>query len=108
MIRSQGESNAEYIQSLVPQADVVKAFNTIGAEVMAAASDFKNPPAFMIAGGSLHTRSKIAILARRVDFRPLDLGNLAKARYLEAVAMLWISLGERIDAEKICIWCGIP
>ena len=85
------DSQGERIQRLVPQAKVVKAFNTIGFQVMA------NP---RLAGGrsalltvaSDHADAKRAVieLASGLGFEAVDFGPLANARYTEPLAMVWI------------------
>jgi NADPH-dependent F420 reductase len=91
----EGGSGAELIQSLVPEALVVKAFNTVLASRMA------NPvvDGIQLDGfyASDHESAKAAVvkLVEAVGLRPLDAGGLIMARTLEAMALLNISLNIR-------------
>jgi predicted dinucleotide-binding enzyme len=95
-------SNGEYIQALVPDANVVKAFNTVGREVMARANEYKTiRPVLPVAANNAVARSVVKNLAEELGFRPLDMGSIKKAKYMESMAMMWISLGNGIDAEHL-------
>ena len=82
-------SAAEEIQKRLPEAQVVKAFNTI----FAANQANPNPEidAF-VAGDDVEAKNRVVELARSVGFTPLDVGNLASARYLEGMAYVNIGL----------------
>jgi len=71
-------------------ARVVKAFNTIGAEVMAAADRFDPPPVLFLAGDDGDAKETVALLAAELGFDPIDAGPLRRARHLEHLAVLWI------------------
>lgn len=89
-----GEENsaAEEINRLLPDADVVKAFNTIFADVMAQrAMDGQNITAF-IAGDNDEAKQMVIDLASNIGYAPLDTGSLSTARYLESLAHLNIQL----------------
>jgi 8-hydroxy-5-deazaflavin:NADPH oxidoreductase len=86
------ESTAEVLQSRLPQARVVKAFNT------AFASRQANPVIDgiaidgYIAGDDPGAKKAVSELARSIGFRPVDVGPLLMARTLEAMAWLNINL----------------
>jgi len=88
----EGGSGAELIQSLAPEAFVVKAFNTVFAGLLA------NPviDGIQLDGlyASDHDHAKTAVLelVEAVGLRPIDAGALIMARTLEAMALLNISL----------------
>ena len=89
-----GEENsaAEEISRLLPDADVVKAFNTIFADVMAQRTiDGQNITAF-IAGDNAAAKQKVIGLASNIGYAPLDTGALSTARYLESLAHLNIQI----------------
>ena len=88
-------SAAEEIASAVPGVHIVKAFNTVFAQVLAEGADFgggKRVPAF-IAGDDDHAKEKVATMARSIGFDLIDAGRLKNARYLEPLAGLNIYLG---------------
>ncbi len=87
-------SAAEEIARAVPGAAVVKAFNTVFAQVLAEGADFgagRKVPVFV---ASDHAAAKDAVkaLAQRMGFDVIDAGALKNARYLEPVAGLNIYL----------------
>ncbi len=88
-------SAAEEIARAVPGARVVKAFNTLFAQVIAAGADFGQgqvAPAF-VAGDDAAAKQTAIALAQSLGFRAIDAGGLKNARYLEPLAGLNIYLG---------------
>ena len=78
----QGTSAGEYIQSLLPNTKVYKAFNTLGVEHM---SDGTGKD-MMYAGPD----KDIAPIVASIGYRPIYVGPIRYARNLEAIAELWI------------------
>ncbi|MEF8789324.1 MAG: NAD(P)-binding domain-containing protein [Haloarculaceae archaeon] len=86
------EPGAERAARLAPDARVVKAFNTVGWEVMAD-PDLDGVAATMpLAGDDADAKELVAGLARDLGFEPLDVGDRAAAVHLENLARLWIHL----------------
>jgi len=88
-------SAAEEIARAVPSARVVKAFNTVFAQVLAEAAEFGNGRKVQVfaAGDDAKAREIVAGLASSIGFEPVDAGALKNARYLEPLAGLNIYLG---------------
>lgn len=87
-------SAAEEIQKRAPQANVVKAFNTIFAQVLQNGGQAGGQPATVfVAADDEVARAAVVDLARSAGFETLETGALASARYLEPVAALNITLG---------------
>lgn len=88
-------SAAEEIARAVPQAHVVKAFNTLFAQVLAAGPDFGKGQvvSVFVAGDSKEGKEVTTALARSMGFSVVDAGGLKNARYLEPLAGLNIYLG---------------
>lgn len=87
-------SAAEEIQKRAPQAKVVKAFNTIFAQVLQNGGQAAGRPATVfVAADDEAARAAVVDLARSAGFETLETGALATARYLEPVAALNITLG---------------
>lgn len=87
-------SAAEEIQKRAPQAKVVKAFNTIFAQVLQNGGQAAGRPATVfVAADDEAARAAVVDLARSAGFDTLETGALATARYLEPVAALNITLG---------------
>lgn len=84
-------SAAEEIQKVAKGARVVKAFNTIFAQVFAKADTAKLP--VFIAGDDEAARKTVADLVKAAGFAPDDVGGLEAARLLEPLGMLNIRFG---------------
>lgn len=87
-----GPSLAEQIAGACPQARVVKCFNTTGAENMANPRYAQGPLVMPLCGDDADARTTVAGLCADLGFEPADLGPLAKARLLEPMALVWITL----------------
>lgn len=88
-------SAAEEIAKDVPGAEVVKAFNTVFAQVLADGPDFGKGQTVtvFVASDSERARQSAAALAQSMGFATVDAGGLKNARYLEPLAGLNIYLG---------------
>lgn len=87
-----GTSNAELIQRLMPNARVIKAFNTILAAHQANPLIDGIQLDGYIAGDDDGAKAKVQELVASLGFRPIDAGPLAMSRALEGIATLNISL----------------
>ncbi len=88
-------SAAEQIAAAFPALRIVKAFNTVFAQRLAAGprvSATETVPVF-IAADAETARQRAAELARSMGFDVIDAGPLRNARYLEPLAGLNIYLG---------------
>ncbi|MGE5489759.1 MAG: NADPH-dependent F420 reductase [Actinomycetota bacterium] len=88
-------SAGEEIAKAVPEADVVKAFNTVFAQVLAEGADFGagRKVSVFVAGDSAQAKQAVTALAQSMGFETIDAGGLKNARYLEPLAGLNIYLG---------------
>ena len=88
-------SAGEQIAAAFPGLRVVKAFNTVFAQRLAAGarvSDTQTVPVF-VAADDPQAKTKVSDLARSMGFDVIDAGPLRNARYLEPLAGLNIYLG---------------
>ena len=88
-------SAAEEIAKAIPEAKVVKAFNTVFAQVLAEGANFGKGnvvPAYF-AGDDATAKTTVSALIESTGFKAVDAGPLKNARYLEAVAGLNIYFG---------------
>ena len=88
-LATNGSSAAEEFQRLLPDAHVVKAFNTIFASNQA--NPTRDIDAF-VAADDADAKQQVIALLDAMGFAPLDVGPLAAARTLEAMAFLNIGL----------------
>lgn len=88
-------SAAEEIAKALPEAQVVKAFNTLFAQVLAdgpAFADGQRASVF-VASDSERAKQTAIALAQSLGYESVDAGGLVNARYLEPLAGLNIYLG---------------
>jgi hypothetical protein len=80
-------SAAEEVQKLVPAARVVKAFNTVLAQVLSEGPDFGGQRVqVFVAGDDATAKETVKGVVAKLGFEPVDAGGLANARYLEPIA----------------------
>jgi predicted dinucleotide-binding enzyme len=85
-------STAEQTQKKLPEAFVVKAFNTVFAPNQSTARVGSEQLTAFIAGDNLEAKQTVAQLTKDIGFDPVDCGPLKAARNLEAMANLIINL----------------
>jgi predicted dinucleotide-binding enzyme len=85
-------SGAECLQAAQPGALVVKAFNSLGAGLLGNAAFGSHVADGFLCGEDAFAKEQVSQLVREAGLQPVDVGRLRNARYLEAMAMLWIDL----------------
>jgi predicted dinucleotide-binding enzyme len=86
-------SAAEQIQAAAPGARVVKAFNTIFAQIVSSEARKPGQVQALIAGDDEDAKSKVRAIATAIGFAPIDAGALRNSRFLEPVGMMNIQFG---------------
>ena len=88
------DSLGERVQRALPDAKVVKAFNTIGNHYFVDPSFRGGQPTMLIAGDDEDAKRTVGhVLA---DFgwpEPVDIGGIEGARELEAICIAWVKIG---------------
>jgi 8-hydroxy-5-deazaflavin:NADPH oxidoreductase len=88
-----GSSGAQEIAKAAPAGThVVKAFNTLFANVLAAGSAEGRPLDVFIAGDDAQAKARVSAFIESLGLRPMDGGQLPMARALENVALLQLGL----------------
>lgn len=85
-------SAARLIQDAAPQARVVKAFNANFGATLATGTAGAQPTTVLIAGDDAEAKQAVADLVVAAGLRAVDAGALKRARELEALAFLQITL----------------
>ena len=97
-----GPSLAERIAEAAPRARVVKAFNTVYAELLALPAPEGAPaPQTFVASDDDAAKSLVIDLARAIGTDPVDAGPLRMSRHLEAVAGFEVALTARGFADAV-------
>lgn len=85
-------SAAEQVAAWATDAAVVKAFNTIGAADLGNAQFRTQRADGFYCGDDAKAKAIVRGLVEAAGFNAVDVGPLRNARYLEALAMLWIDM----------------
>ena len=85
-------SGAEQVAGWAKGATVVKAFNTIGNNIMEKAEFAGGVPVLFYCGDDKAAKAQVHQRAAELGFDANDAGPLTQARLLEPFALLWISL----------------
>jgi 8-hydroxy-5-deazaflavin:NADPH oxidoreductase len=85
-------SAAEQIANWVPEAKVVKAFNTVSDAAMADPWFQEQPATMFYCGDDEAAKAVVRQLTEDLDLEPVDAGPLVNARQLEPLAALYVYL----------------
>ena len=89
LVTPDGSSGAQEIAKAVPpSAHVVKAFNTVFAHVLARG----RPLDVLLAGDDERAKKSVSAFIETLGLRPLDVGGLAMAHWLEGAGLLMMGL----------------
>jgi 8-hydroxy-5-deazaflavin:NADPH oxidoreductase len=91
LVLGHSTSGAEQLSVKVRKAHVVSAFSTAPSELffpLVNRRKTKSPPNLVYCGDNASAKKKTASLIRCVGFKPIDVGKLSIARYLEPFALL--------------------
>jgi NADPH-dependent F420 reductase len=97
-VPAESSATAE-IAAALPNSKVVKAFNTNFAATLASGTIADEPTTVLIAGDDSDAKSALADVVTAGGLRAIDAGALSRARELEAIGFLQISLaaGDKIS-----------
>ncbi len=88
-----GTSGAQEIAKAAPVgAHVVKAFNTLPCDVLAAGPAEGHPVDVFIAGDDAQAKARVSTFIESLGLRPLDAGALPMARAIENATLLQLGL----------------
>jgi 8-hydroxy-5-deazaflavin:NADPH oxidoreductase len=101
VVPADGSAAAE-IAAALPRSRVVKAFNTTFAATLASGTVGAQPTTVLIAGDDADAKSLLAGIVTAAGLRAIDAGSLRRARELESLGFLQITLAA---GEKVA-WTG--
>lgn len=83
------DSLMERLQRLVPQANFVKAFNSVGNGLMVNPEFKDGPPTMFICGNSDQAKAEVVAILKNFGWETEDMGAAEAARAIEPLCMLW-------------------
>jgi predicted dinucleotide-binding enzyme len=92
-VTPEGSSGAQEIAKAAPAgAHIVKAFNTLPSDVLAAGSAEGRPLDVFIAGDDAQAKDRVSAFIESLGMHPMDAGQLPMARALENATLLQLGL----------------
>ncbi len=105
----QADSGGERIQRWLPGTKVVKAFNMIGNTHMFRPNFEDGQPDMFICGNDQAAKKEVTAMLADFGWPVVDLGPIDASRYLEPLAMGWITHGlNRRCSESFCASSRCP
>lgn len=89
------ESLMEQLQAAHPRISFVKAFNSVGADLMVHPLLAGGPPTMFYCGNDAAAKAVVARILEQFGWDSEDMGGAAAARAIEPLAMLWCIPGFR-------------
>lgn len=87
------DSLGEQIQRSIPNARVVKAFNTVGNPLFFKPELPGGPPDMFIGGNDADAKKLVSQVCEAFGWGVIDLGGIEASRYLEPMCMAWVVHG---------------
>jgi 8-hydroxy-5-deazaflavin:NADPH oxidoreductase len=87
----------ERLQRAFPEAKFVKAFNSVGSDLMVDPSFNGTRPTMFYCGNDSDAKATVAEILRQFGWEPADMGLAVAARAIEPLAVLWCIPGFRED-----------
>lgn len=84
------DSGGERVQRLLPEARVVKAFNTVGNALMFRPELPGGPPDMFICGNDDDAKAQVGAILENFGWGVVDVGGIESSRHLEAMCMVWV------------------
>jgi len=94
---SHTDSGGETVQRALPEARVVKAFNTVNSALMVDPGFEPRQPMF-IAGDDDAAKQTVAAILDDFGWNAFDVGGIERSRELESLVILWVAIGQRRGA----------
>lgn len=94
------DSGGEIVQRTLPDARVVKAFNTVNNALMVDPR-LGSPPArqpMFVAGNDADAKETVAEILADFGWDAFDVGGIEQSRQLESLVLLWVAVGRRRGA----------
>jgi predicted dinucleotide-binding enzyme len=102
-------SGSEFVQALVPDARVVKAFSIYGFENFenSAYPGYTVKPAMLFCGNDASAKTAAAALIAELGWEPFDVGGLEQALHLEHMTLLWVRMVRANRHSPNLVWAAL-
>lgn len=94
------DSLGEQIQRQLPNAKVVKAFNTVGNPYMIQPKFPGGPPDMFLCGDDEGAKKIVSQICEHFGWGVIDIGGIDGARHLEPMCVVWVLHGARSGSWK--------
>jgi predicted dinucleotide-binding enzyme len=91
------DSGGEQVQRWLADSHVVKAFNIVGNPFMVNPQFPGGPPDMFICGNNAKAKQSVTDILTAFRWSTIDLGGIESSRYIEPLAMVWITYGFRTN-----------
>lgn len=91
------DSGGEQVQRWLPDAKVVKVYNTVGNAHMVDPQFPGGPPDMFICGNDGGAKATVTEICRQFGWPTIDLGGIEGSRWLEPLCILWVVHGIRTN-----------
>lgn len=88
------DSGGETVQRTIPEARVVKAFNTVNNSLMVDPGLAGGRQPMFIAGDDADAKATVAAALDDFGWDALDVGGIEQSRQLESLCLLWVAVGQ--------------
>ena len=95
------ESLGEKVQGLLPNAHVVKAFNSVGSSLMINPKFEQGTPTMFLCGNNPEAKQVVSDICVQFGWEPFDCGDIAASRAIEPLCVLWCQIGRASCRERV-------
>lgn len=99
LIPEPGQSGAEEIARLLPDAKLVKAFNTTLASALEAGEVEGKQLDVFVAGDDDAAKTEVCELIKSSGMRPIDVGPLSNSRHLEGFGLIQMAVQDQLGTN---------
>ncbi|HDB1447903.1 TPA: NADPH-dependent F420 reductase [Vibrio cholerae] len=99
-------SGSEVIKTMIPEAEVVKAFTIYGFENFEdnTYSNYNVKPVMMFCGSDDAAKLKVKELIEQLNWEALDIGGLDQALHLEHMTLMWVKMVRMHGYSPNMVW----
>jgi len=93
-VSSPADSGGETVQRAIPEARVVKAFNTVSNAIMVDPGLAGGRQPMFIAGNDDTAKATVSAALDDFGWDAMDVGGIEQSRQLESLCLLWVAVGK--------------